>query len=84
MTDTDDERKAWKKACARSTRLRIEADYAAIRSEDDQIADAITDLVEYVVRYNRRPKDYDRALWKIVYVVHDLMRDQEDLLGDES
>lgn len=76
--DTPGENKAWTKAVDKTYRLRAEADYALIRSIDDEIADGITTLVELIVRHNRRVKDYDEALRMVVNVVHALMRDEDE------
>lgn len=76
--DTPDEHKAWMKAVDKTYRLRAEADYALIRSIDDNIADSITTLVESIVRHNGRAKDYDDALRMLVNVTFSLMRDEDE------
>ena len=76
--DTPGEHKAWMKAIDKTYRLRAEADYALIRSIDDNVADNITTLVESIVRHNGRAKDYNDALRLLVNVVYQLMRDEEE------
>lgn len=78
MKDTPGEHKAWMKAIDKTYRLRAEADYALIRSIDDNVADNITTLVESIVRHNGRAKDYDDAFRMVVNVTFSLMRDEDE------
>ena len=78
IKDTPKENKAWTKAVNKTYRLRAEADYALIRSTDDDIADNITTLVESIVRHNGRAKDYDDAFRMVVDVTFNLMRDEDE------
>lgn len=78
LNDTKKERKAWYKALDKTAKLNTMADYALIRSRDDDVANCITSMAEYIVRYNASADNYDYILKVIVDTAYRLMDDRDE------
>lgn len=84
LVDSKEERKAFRKAIRKTDKLNRAADFALIRSLDDSISDALTRLVECIVRYNEQIEDYDAVFAVLLRETYRLMRNKPKRIAAED
>ena len=78
MTDTDEEREAFKKALDKWYESETQAKLAVIYATNDSVASALGNLITEIVRHNGSAKCYGQVAMVLTRDVFDLMDDSED------